>query len=100
MCAFGFLIKTICSHFVIFYAFHTNKGKTEPSYIVKYEKKPYCQLLCDDVLPEKILTFRRTLIPSQIEVKFTLKQTMNAQKLKQRYGSTLSLASALDGLCG
>jgi hypothetical protein len=53
ICAFGLLIKTICSHFVIFYALHTNNGESECSYIGKCKEKPYCPLLCDGVSSEK-----------------------------------------------
>jgi len=41
----------------------TNNGEIERSYGGKYEERAYCPLLCDDVSSEKIMTFRRALIP-------------------------------------
>ena len=37
---------------------------------------------------------------TQIKVKFTLEQAMKDQRGEQRYGSALSLASAVDGVNG
>jgi hypothetical protein len=36
----------------------------------------------------------------QVKVKVTLEQAMKAQRGKQRYSSTLSLTSALEGMSG
>ena len=34
------------------------------------------------------------------KLKFTLEQAMKAKRVEERYSSTVSVASALDGVCG